>query len=191
MKPTNTMLLLIVGVGIATFCYVLFFGYGQDALSSSNKAYARLRNKVLHVTPEALNLQQTDTQQKVYGVMADIMLEKGALTYVAFATGDASIYTQNGGMILGGYKLDSVQTNAMQLVFKSNELLPNATASIDTNLPALGHYHLYLLTKQRNYQLTGHIKKDINTQKGHFLKLIMQAIAHFEQEAAHAKALQQ
>ena len=191
MKPTNTMLLLIVGVGIAAFCYVLFFGYGQDALPSSNKAYVRLRSKVLHVTPEALDLPTQDTQHQVYGIMADIMLEKGALTYVAFATGDASIYTQNGGMILGGYKLDSVQANAIQLVNWSNELLPSATTSIDTNLPALGHYHLYLLTKNRNYQLSGHLKKDRTSPQGRFLNLIMKAITRFEEEAAQAKALQQ
>lgn len=191
MKPTNTMLLLIVGVGIAAFCYVLFFGYGQDASPTSNKAYVRLRNKVLHVTPEALNLPATDSQHQVYGIMADIMLEKGALTYVAFATGDASIYTQNGGMILGGYKLDSVQANAIQLVNCSNELLLNAHTSIDTNLPAIGYYHLYLLTKHRNYQLSGHLKKDRSTPKGQFLKLIMKAIAQFEKQAAQAKTSQQ
>jgi hypothetical protein len=104
-----------------------------------------LRNQILTSSPKELGFNNQNTNMKVYGVLMEIGYE-GIATLVSLRDGNASIYLDNGGGIIGGVGHESVRKASIDFVKESEKYLSSMqnTKSFPYSKP--GQVKFYLLT---------------------------------------------
>lgn len=116
-----------------------------------NNPYEGLRQTALNTTHEQLDLDLPAEQVRTYGVVIDVASAAGLATYVAFETGDASMYTSTGGGIIGGIGHEAVRGAARALVKTAGEQVSNLAPAEKTPLPDARRVKIYVLTNQGRY----------------------------------------
>jgi hypothetical protein len=119
--------------------------------SSRKSAYSELRQLALNTTAETLEITLEQDRIQAFGVVIDIGTEEGFGTFVAFRTGDTSMYTSGGGGIIGGIGHERVRNAAVALVQKAETRINDMEPTTETPLPAVGFVHLYVLTNKGKY----------------------------------------
>lgn len=114
-------------------------------------AYLQLRDLALSSTAEEFGIDLPDDLHAAYGVVIDIAMEDGSVTFTAFLTGDASMYTHLGGGIIGGIGHETVRTAAIGLVEAATERLGEFTPADETPLPPAGTARFIALTNRGRY----------------------------------------
>lgn len=126
--------------------------YDDDAPEVSlagEDIYRDLRLIALNTSAAELGL----TTDSAYGVVIDIEVGGGFITFTALATGDASMYTSGGGGVIGGYAHETVRTAAIALVDTAAKHIDDMTVTSDATLPAPDELLLYVLTPNGRYRL--------------------------------------
>ena len=122
-----------------------------DAQKPVGNPYQDLRNIALATTPEQLNLKISENKTEVYGIVMDWNTGKGIATFVAFRTGDASMYTSTGGGVLGGGFHENVKRAALAFIEKAQTKLNNTTKTEATPLPDERSVKFYFLTNKGKF----------------------------------------
>jgi hypothetical protein len=108
------------------------------------EAMKGLRNKLLTSPPEEVGLSGEDAKAKVWGVLMDVSTPAGSATLVSLRDGTASLYTNTGGGILGGY---AAREEAKAFVTAAEESLTHMSPTKSFEYPAPGRVKFYVLTR--------------------------------------------
>lgn len=122
--------------------------------------YNDLRNMALTVTPDKLKLSLANDKTLVFGVVMDFGVDGGTATIVTYQTGDASMYTSNGGGIIGGGQHSTVNKASKLFVAKAQQYLDKSIKTDETPLPENGFVTFYLLTNKGIFTTAEKFKTD-------------------------------
>lgn len=145
----------------------------RDTTKADPHIYPALRNMALNMTPAQLNLELPSTGTQVFGLVMDWNIGNIMVTLTAFATGDASLYINNGSGIRGGIQDPVIAEKAKIFVTHAQQYLDKATAA-DTSapLPAASDIRLYLLTNKGRFLLKEQIG-DFENESSPWLNLFL------------------
>lgn len=110
------------------------------------KAYKDLRGIFFAHTPEELGFEKTAAAPKVYGVMMEIGGPGMLGAVVSLRTGDASVYTGQGGMVIGGRAHEKVRAAAAAFCDEAEKHLAGMKPTKTYPYATLGRVKFYFLT---------------------------------------------
>lgn len=110
-----------------------------------------LREMSLGTKPSDLGLEISDESTTVFGMVMDWEIGGGVASVVAFSTGDASVYINKGGSVLGGGQHAVVNAAAKKYIGFSQDWLEKATPTETTPLPATDEVIFYFITNKGVY----------------------------------------
>ncbi len=139
-----------------------------------NNPYEDLRNMALATTTEQLGLELTNDKTKVYGVIMDWNVGEGIATFIAFQTGDASMYTSTGGGAIGGGYYENVKKAFVMFIDKAQNYLNITTKTETTPLPEKNNVKFYFLTNKGKFVAQEQMK-NFDNNSSQWLELFEEA----------------
>ena len=118
----------------------------QDAKAA--QAMKALRDRVLTSSAEDLGLSGKDAKAKVWAVLMEIAFPSGVSTVVSIGDGTASLYTDTGGGVLGGY---SARAEAKRFVAQAEKYLAGMKLTKSFPYPEVGRMKFYVVTREGVY----------------------------------------
>ncbi|MDP3723941.1 MAG: hypothetical protein Q8R91_10705 [Candidatus Omnitrophota bacterium] len=101
---------------------------------------------VLATTPRELGLTPTKKHPRVWGALMEIGYPEGVATLVALLEGSVSLYSSNGGGIIGAGEHGSVRRAAIKCIGAAEPYVEEFSNTTDYPLPDTGRVKFYLLT---------------------------------------------
>ncbi|MBS1529161.1 MAG: hypothetical protein JSU01_02540 [Bacteroidetes bacterium] len=148
--------ILLASFAIACALVYLQKRSGKNSPSNTQNPYLGLREQALLTRPAQLRLQLSENEETAFGVVVDLGMNNGSATIVAFATGDASMYTSSGGGIIGGgVSHANVKSSAVNLVSVAQKFFTKMQKASDLNTPKSGYIKFYSLTNKATYSFEG------------------------------------
>lgn len=115
----------------------------------ASATYARLRQQVLEVRPEAIGLGRNDGQP-IFGIVMETGMGRDVATFVCLADGTVSLYLSTGGGVIGAGQHEAVRSAAEELLAITNayaaDFIGAAAPGLQPRLPSDGQVHFTLLT---------------------------------------------
>jgi hypothetical protein len=108
--------------------------------------YARLRQKALATGPESLGPAGQVGEGEPYGLLMEMAIPSSIVTLACFADGDAGLYYQSGGGMVGGGSHESVRKAAKEFLELGKRAVPRMTRTTSQPLPEPGTVRFYALT---------------------------------------------
>mgnify|MGYP003288507383 CR=1 FL=1 len=125
----------------------------NDANSAkAAEAMKGLRDRLLTSQPEEIGLSKEDAAAKVWGALMEVAFVEGVVTVVSVRDGTASIYTNTGGGLLGGY---SAQKEAKRFVEEAEKHVAGMKLTKTFPYPNVGRVTFYVLTQEGVYSSEG------------------------------------
>lgn len=106
--------------------------------------YARLRKRALDKVPA--NFVLGGNEDEPYGALMEMVISDSAVTLACFADGDAGLYYQSGGGMVGGGAHESVRKAAKDFLTLAGKAVPRMIKTANHPLPAPGRVRFYVLT---------------------------------------------
>jgi len=110
------------------------------------ETYMDLRRQALETDPKRLGLPGKLDPNLPYGVLMEVGMPSSVVTLACFADGDARLYYQTGGGMVGGIGHENVRKASRELVARAQRLLPRMTRTTSHPLPGLDRVQFYALT---------------------------------------------
>jgi hypothetical protein len=110
------------------------------------ETYLELRQQAIETDPKRLGLPGKLDPAAPYGVLMEMGMPSSVVTLACFADGDARLYYQTGGGMIGGIGHESVRKVARELVAQTRKILPRMTRTASYPLPGLDRVQFYALT---------------------------------------------
>lgn len=120
-----------------------------------------LRDMLLTSSPEEIGLSKEDAKAKVWGVLMEVAFAEGVGTIVSVRDGTASLYTNTGGGVLGGY---SAQKEAKRFVAEAEKHLARMKITKTFPYPSIGKIKFYVLTREGVYSSEAGEEELVNGQ---------------------------
>jgi len=120
--------------------------------------YEDLRMQAFNTNPESLGVDVSDSKTKVYGVVMDWDLGESFATVVAFKTGDASLYVEDGPTYIGGVTIEAVNKAAKNLVAEAHSYLAKADKTDEVSSSPNKKVTFYLLTNKGVFAYSEKVK---------------------------------
>lgn len=117
----------------------------NDGVSKGQQVYAGLRRTILDMQAYELGLDPS-RRGPVWGVMVELGAANGTATLVALADDTTSLYTSNGGGIIGAGFHENVAIATRNLLSTVTACLHDIPRSDDDSLPADGRWVIRALT---------------------------------------------
>lgn len=136
--------------------------------------YLELRSQALEFPPEQFGLDSASKTPVTYGVVMDWNMGSGTATFVAFSSGDASMYTSSGGGMIGGGGREKVSTTAKAFVTKAAGYVTKAERSDDIALPVENEVKFFILTTQGRFVAKDKLK-NLDNETSALLDLFIEA----------------
>lgn len=113
---------------------------------SPEEVYASLRKQAFASGPERLGLSGAVAEGQAYGGIMEMGLSSSVVTVVCLANGEASVYYQTGGGMVGGGGHENVRKVAKGFVEKLQRAVPAMRPSTEQPLPGADQIRFYALT---------------------------------------------
>ena len=112
----------------------------RETESGAPGATVSLRSKILSLDPAAVGLHPTAELPRVWGVLMEMGFPDGAATIVSLADGTTSLYTSEGGGVIGGGEHAPVAAASRRFLAEaeSTEAELSPAVSADVQLPPAG-----------------------------------------------------
>ncbi|MGD9588638.1 MAG: hypothetical protein AB7Q37_03840 [Pyrinomonadaceae bacterium] len=117
----------------------------------SENPYLELRSMALNMPADQFGVESNSKTAIPYGLVVDWNVGRGNVTFVAFSSGDASMYFSSGGGMIGGIGRENVKATAQSLVKESEKFVSKAIRSDDTQMPQAGGVKFFFLTNQGRF----------------------------------------
>lgn len=105
-----------------------------------------MRNKLLSLDPQAVEITATPGHLHVWGVMMEFVLNGSVVTLAGLVDGTTSLYFSSGGGILGSGNHPNVGTAAREVVSKAEAALERFAPVRKYPFPDEGFIRFYALT---------------------------------------------
>lgn len=110
------------------------------------ETYMDLRRQALETDPKRLGLPGKLDPNVPYGVLMEMGMPSSVVTLACFADGDARLYYQSGGGMVGGIGHENVRKASRDLVARTQRLLPRMARTTTYPLPGLDRVQFFALT---------------------------------------------
>lgn len=126
-------------------------GAGRPAVTRPAKVeeppeavYMRMRKRALDKVPANFVLEGHEDEP--YGALMEMVISDSAVTLACFADGDAGLYYQSGGGMVGGGAHENVRKAAKDFLTLAGKAVPRMIKTANHPLPAPGRVRFYVLT---------------------------------------------
>jgi hypothetical protein len=113
--------------------------------------YMDMRQRALETAPASLGLTGTLAENEPYGLLMEMGIADSVVTLACFANGDAGVYYQSGGGMVGGIAHENVRKAAKDLIALSSKALPRMSRAAAHPLPSPGMVRFYALTPRGTF----------------------------------------
>ena len=113
--------------------------------------YLDMRQRALETAPASLGLTSSLAENEPYGLLMEMGIADSVVTLACFANGDAGVYYQSGGGMVGGIAHENVRKAAKELVALSRKALPRMSRAAAHPLPSPGMVRFYALTPRGTF----------------------------------------
>jgi hypothetical protein len=108
--------------------------------------HANLRRQALETTPDRLNLPGHLKDDEPYGLLMEMVIGDSVVTLACFGDGNASLYYQSGGGMVGGIAHESVRKAAQECIAMTRQAFPRMSPTDSYPLPGAEEVRFYALT---------------------------------------------
>ncbi len=108
--------------------------------------YAKLRRRAFEITPEALGVANDLASGDPYVLLMEMGMPGTVVTLACFADGDAGVYYQTGGGMIGGRAHETVRKAAKGFIAQIKPLVVGMNKMADPPLPDPGRVRFTVLT---------------------------------------------
>lgn len=108
--------------------------------------HANLRRQALQTTPDRLNLPGHLKDEEAYGLLMEMVVGDTVVTLACFGDGNASLYYQSGGGMVGGIAHEPVRKAAKGCIALAQQVLPRMSKTDTYPLPGAEEVRFYALT---------------------------------------------
>lgn len=108
--------------------------------------FAKGRAFAFNMTAEKLQLDPAKLTDGIFGMVMDVDFGEAMATVVAFVTGDASVYVQDGPVVVGGFAVPGVPERARAWAEAAARVLPHFSICEQPALPPRESHVFYVLT---------------------------------------------
>ncbi len=130
------------------------FGVGpvQPARSAPKVAkppeevYAGLRKEALNTSPMNVGMAGQVQDDEPYGMLMEMTIASSVVTLACFGSGDASVYYQTGGGMVGGISHEPVRKAAKEFVAQARQVVPRMKKTNEYPLPSPDSVRFYAMT---------------------------------------------
>jgi hypothetical protein len=162
--------ILIGGILIAGIIFSMRFNKKpKKEINNQENIYSDLRKMAFSTTAEQLELIEIDND-KVYGLVTEMFMNKGTATIVGFLSGDASIYLSSGGGFIGGGNHEDVNSKVKEIIDQIQKYKSKSIKIENADLPKQNEINFNFLTKNGIYQINGNMN-EIMSEKSEFTEL--------------------
>jgi hypothetical protein len=105
-----------------------------------------LRATLLEASPATFGITTVTEGHGVWGLLVDMGFAAGVATVAMTIDGDASLYYQGGGGIIGGVGIPAVAKVARAVTIFAEQFVEACTPAREVPLPAAGKVALHILT---------------------------------------------
>lgn len=110
------------------------------------EVYAGLRKEALATSPMNVGMAGQIQDDEPYGMLMEMSIASSVVTLACFGSGDASVYYQTGGGMVGGISHEPVRKAAKDFVAQAQKVLPRMKKTTDYPLPSPDSVRFYALT---------------------------------------------
>jgi hypothetical protein len=142
----NRTLVVVASVAVAALA-LGFLARSRNRTSRSladrENVTGHLREMALNASADQIGISISEGEHGVWGVIADISMQGGSATVVAFADGTASMYWGTSGGIIGGQSHEKVRDSARTVVRAMDSCAAQMHPSGVHELPRPGYVRFY------------------------------------------------
>lgn len=109
--------------------------------------YQALRNQILELDIQATQIESKH-KPRTWAVMMETGYPEGTVTLVALLDGNASLYFENGGGIIGGITYEKVRSAAASMTTTAESFIPHCKRTDDFPLPKVSETIFYIKTNE-------------------------------------------
>jgi hypothetical protein len=114
---------------------------------SPGAVYERLRKEAFGMSPHRFSMAGEGKEDLPYGVIMEVGIPDSVVTLAGFVDGDARVYYQNGGGMVGGFAHESTREASKAFVAASSKVLPRLGRTAEQPpIPAGGKVRFSVLT---------------------------------------------
>ncbi len=110
------------------------------------EVYAGLRKEALQTSPMNVGMAGQIQDDEPYGMLMEMSIANSVVTLACFGSGDASVYYQTGGGMVGGISHEPVRKAAKEFVAQAHKVLPRMKKTTDYPLPSPDSVRFYAMT---------------------------------------------
>ena len=110
------------------------------------EVYAGLRKEALETTPMNVGMAGQIQDDEPYGMLMEMSIANSVVTLACFGSGDASVFYQTGGGMVGGISHEPVRKAAKEFVAQAKKVLPRMKKTNEYPLPSPDSVRFYALT---------------------------------------------
>jgi hypothetical protein len=110
------------------------------------EVYAGLRKEALETSPMNVGMAGQIQDDEPYGILMEMSIASSVVTLACFGSGDASVYYQSGGGMVGGISHEPVRKVAKEFVAQAQKALPRMKKTNEYPLPSPDSVRFYVLT---------------------------------------------
>lgn len=110
------------------------------------EVYAGLRKEALATSPMNVGMAGQIQDDDPYGMLMEMSIASSVMTLACFGSGDASVFYQTGGGMVGGISHEPVRKAAKEFVAQAQKALPRMKKTNEYPLPGPDSVRFYVLT---------------------------------------------
>jgi hypothetical protein len=110
------------------------------------EVFAGLRKDALATSPMNVGMAGQIQDDDPYGLLMEMSIANSVVTLACFGSGDASVFYQSGGGMVGGISHEPVRKAAKEFVAMGKGVLPRMKKTSDYPLPGPESVRFYVLT---------------------------------------------
>lgn len=123
----------------------------KPAEADGGAEYTALRRRALEVTAESLGLAGILGEDEPFGMVMEMGISSSIVTLVGFADGDARLYYQTGGGMIGGNAHESVRKAVQEFLAHGRGAVGKMRRISRAPLPLPGKVRFHALTRQGTF----------------------------------------
>ena len=108
--------------------------------------FAGLRKEALETSPMNVGMAGQIQDDTPYGMLMEMSIASSVVTLACFGSGDASVFYQSGGGMVGGISHEPVRKAAKEFVAQAEKALPRMKKTTEYPLPGPDSVRFYVLT---------------------------------------------
>lgn len=144
-RNTIFIFILVLLTALSVFFGARYLLNQLSVVTPESEEYVAYRDRALRITPDDVGIPGEFDPQVPFGVVVDFYIDDDLTTIAAYANGEASIFFENGGGVLGGGIYQIVKDAALEVIIAGADVYELAEPADGTPYPQPGQVGVYLM----------------------------------------------